>query len=161
MNFTADTPREWLIDAAAAAVLGCAIALACAKLAMGPQPLVAGLGGFALALAALRCVPAGDRKLVVPDFDAIPLAFTDAAEQAPPVEDALVVEDALLLEDVLAPPAADARVVQLFDTARMAAAGELVAGHDRQSGRAPAHPELHDASQALTDALRELRRALG
>lgn len=69
-------------------------------------------------------------------------------------------EDRLLvLDDVLAEIGPDSRVVRLFDRKAMPTAGQLktkIDDHLRQ-GSAPAQP---DASQALSDALAELRRSL-
>jgi len=70
----------------------------------------------------------------------------------------------LVLDDVLAELRPDSRVVQLFDPARMPTAGELKSRIDRHlrqgRGAAPQEPQP-DASQALYDALADLRRSLG
>jgi hypothetical protein len=69
----------------------------------------------------------------------------------------------LLLDDVLAELRPNSRVVQLFDPARMPTPGELKSRIDRhisEAGRgAPGSPQP-DASQALYDALADLRRSL-
>jgi hypothetical protein len=71
-------------------------------------------------------------------------------------------DDELLLVDVLAKLQPDSRVVQLFDRARVPTAGELKARIDRHLSQArPAVGEQPDASQALYDALADLRRSLG
>src|SRR4051812_7491606 len=66
----------------------------------------------------------------------------------------------LLLDDVLAELNPDSRVVRLFDAAAMPTPGELRARIDRHldSGRASAAPP--DASEALHEALAELRRSI-
>jgi hypothetical protein len=69
----------------------------------------------------------------------------------------------LLLDDVLAELRPDSRVVQLFDPERMPTAGQLKSRIDRHLGRvARDAPARHapDASQALYDALADLRRSL-
>ena len=69
----------------------------------------------------------------------------------------------LLLDDVLTAAAPNSRVVQLFDPSRMPTAGELKSRIDRhlRNGGRPAAPEPQpDASQALFDALADLRRSL-
>lgn len=69
----------------------------------------------------------------------------------------------LILDDVLAELRPGSRVVQLFDPERMPTAGELKSRIDRHLSRpdrdAPARQEP-DASQALYDALADLRRSL-
>ena len=69
-------------------------------------------------------------------------------------------QDELLLDDILREIAPDSRVVQLFDAARMPTAGELQANIDRHLRSAGRTPAQDDASQALHDALSELRRSL-
>ena len=68
-------------------------------------------------------------------------------------------DDALLLDDVLADLGPDSRVVRLFDAASMPTPGQLKERIDRHlGGLHPAAPP--DASQALYDALAELRLGL-
>jgi hypothetical protein len=68
-------------------------------------------------------------------------------------------EEPLVLDDILAEIGPDSRVVRLFDRQTMPTPGELKSRVDDhlRGGSAPAAP---DASQALLDALAELRRAL-
>ena len=69
--------------------------------------------------------------------------------------------DELMLDDILAELGPDSRVVRLFDPNAIPTPGQLndrIARHIREgSSPAPAPP---DASQALHDALAELRRSL-
>ena len=65
----------------------------------------------------------------------------------------------LELDDVLAQLEPDSRVVQLFDRKAMPTPGQLQSRiEDHLGHRAPA--TQHDASQALSEALAELRRSL-
>ena len=68
--------------------------------------------------------------------------------------------DELLLEDILAEIGPNSRVVRLFDPATLPTPGQLNARIVRHlnDGASPAAPP--DASQALYDALAELRRSL-
>ena len=69
-------------------------------------------------------------------------------------------EEPLLLEDILGEIEADSRVVRLFDPAAMPTPAQLNDRIQRHlvRGAPPAPP--HDASQALHDALAELRSSL-
>ena len=68
-------------------------------------------------------------------------------------------EDALVLDDILAKLGSDSRVVRLFDPAQMPTPGELNDRIERRLARsAPLPPD--DATQALHDALAELRRSI-
>ena len=88
-------------------------------------------------------VPSCPRELVLTDADR--LHPSQAAD------------DTLVLEDVLAEPGPDSRVAQLFDSNAMPTAGELKARIDRHLGGGTSHAPSPDASQALYDALAELR----
>ena len=65
----------------------------------------------------------------------------------------------MLLDDIPVELEPDARVVRLFEPRQPPTAGELQASIDRHLGR-PNSSAPPDASQALSDALAELRRAL-
>ena len=74
----------------------------------------------------------------------------------------LVLGDAdrlLVLDDVLAEIGPESRVVRLFDRKAMPTPGQLKSRIDDHLGTASA-PAQPDASQALSDALKELRRSL-
>lgn len=88
------------------------------------------------------------------------LLLTRAQMLKPPVEKR---SDPLLLDDVLAELRPDSRVVQLFDPNRMPTPGELKTRIDRHLGAVStgvSDEPQPDASQALYDALAELRRSL-
>jgi hypothetical protein len=69
-------------------------------------------------------------------------------------------EEPLLLDNVLAELGPDSRVVRLFDPAAMPTPGQLKSRIDDHLGQGPAAAASTDASQALSDALAELRRSL-
>ena len=75
------------------------------------------------------------------------------------VETAAVEEQPLLLDDILAEMGPDSRVVRLFDRASMPTPGQLRSRIDDHLGQTGS-PAASDASQALSDALAELRRSL-
>ena len=66
----------------------------------------------------------------------------------------------LMLDDVLAEIGPEARVVRLFDPSRMPTPGQLKSRIDDHLGQGPAADAPTDASQALSDALAELKRSL-
>ncbi len=65
----------------------------------------------------------------------------------------------LLLNDAIPQPAPNSRVVQLFAPQPMATAGQLADRIERHLGNAPSAPTA-DATDALHEALEELRRSL-
>jgi hypothetical protein len=66
-------------------------------------------------------------------------------------------DEMLILDDILAELGPDSRVVRLFDRKAMPTPGQLKSRIDHHIGQGPAQS---DASQALSDALAELRRSL-
>lgn len=144
---------EFGLDVGAAAVLGAAASFCATLLGAGVAGAVLGGAVFPLAFVALRTVPDG-RALPLAPF--APQALEFAAEP-----DLLLlterVGDELLLDDRLAPAAEDSRVVRLFGDHRIPTAGELHANIERHLASRQAVP---DATQALSDALAELRRNL-
>jgi hypothetical protein len=68
--------------------------------------------------------------------------------------------DPLLLDDILAELGPDSRVVRLFDRKTMPTPGQLKSRIDGHLGQGAAPAGASDASQALADALAELRRSL-
>jgi hypothetical protein len=169
-------------DAGAAVALATAVAYAI-LLTVAPVPAAAaGALAFVTAFNGLRSVR--PRRYVLADFGPIPLEAEEPDElilteadrflpqlvlaEADRVPGELILTDAdrltsegeLVLEDVLAEPAADSRVVRLFDPAAMPTPGQLHDRIDRHlsgSGLPAASP---DASQALHQALADLRRSL-
>ena len=67
--------------------------------------------------------------------------------------------DPLMLDDILSQIGPDSRVVRLFDRKAMPTPAELKARIDSHLGHVPP-PPLSDASQALSEALAQLRRSL-
>jgi hypothetical protein len=102
--------------------------------------------------------------LLTPDLTAMrtELLLTNGQRLDPPVRSPADAEE-LLLDDVLAELKPDSRVVRLFNPADVPTAGELKARIDRHLGEGmnPAAPRQQDDSQALYDALANLRRSLG
>ena len=139
---------EASVDSAAAAVYAGGTALVLYLLNASNGYIAVGMAvAFAGCLYGLRSIEPEFVAYPLPAFDARPfeavaldeLLLTDF------VRPAQASEDALVLDDMLAKPGLDSRVVQLFDPDAMPAPEQDV----------PA-----DASQALHDALAELRRSL-
>jgi hypothetical protein len=92
--------------------------------------------------------PAERHELLLTDADRVPTSVAPTGEEP------------LLLDDMLAELEPNSRVVRLFDAARMPTPGQLdcrIRQHLSGPRAAVEHP---DASQALYDALAELRRSL-
>lgn len=133
---------ESVVDAAAASLLAGAVGYAVYKLAIA-QAAVAGAGvAFGLSFAGLRRVQPSketapiDRPVTTAVGDLLAEADRSLAHE----------EDELVLDDILAALNPDSRVVHLFERDAMPAP--------------PPPPRTPDASQALHDALAELRRSL-
>lgn len=155
----------------------------------GVAPVSALLVGFstlfALAFAMMRAIPPEPRLLALPTFDQPELQddvllLVDALGRdellldspyvprdellldtplGAPAELAAVAE--LLLDDPLPAAAPDSRVVQLFAGGRMPTAGQLQQRIDRHLAGGERPAVVHqDASDALSEALAELRRSL-
>lgn len=150
--------------------------------------LLVGFGTvFAVAFGVMRLVAPEERRLALPPFEQsamledelllddvlgenelmleTPYAADELLLDLPLVQPAdLSAVAELLLDDPLPAPAVDSRVVQLFAGNRMPTAGQLqrridrhLAGDEQHHDRAPT-PQ--DASDALSEALAELRRSL-
>jgi len=94
----------------------------------------------------------GTSELILTDDDRLQageLLLTDRVKTEEPLE----------LNDILGELRPDARVVRLFDRKQMPTPGQLKSRIDSHLEQAPVRP-LSDASQALSDALAELRRSL-
>lgn len=136
------------------------------------QPALVGLTAAAMAIGIVLCgrllnrVGRGEPKYHVPIFDLgamkpvepCELVLTEA-QRLNPVEQSPSLEEPLELNDVLHEVGPDTRVVRLFDPNAMPTPGQLKTRIDRhlEGGLPPASP---DASQALYDALAELRLSL-
>src|SRR6478735_8181121 len=89
------------------------------------------------------------------------LVLTEADQLQSPGELLLTEEDRLLvLDDVLAEIGPESRVVRLFDRKAMPTPGQLKSRIDHHLRQDAAATARSDASQALSDALAELRRSL-
>ena len=122
---------------------------------------------FVLRVFDVRDIEAMDDELVLTDGERIDddLVLTDA-DRLHPGELVLTEADRLIsagqpleLDDILHELQPDSRVVRLFDRKAMPTPGQLKQRIDTHLEQAPARP-LSDASQALSDALAELRRSL-
>jgi hypothetical protein len=159
---------ERAVDASAAALLAVATAFCCARLSLGlPGTGAAFLASFGLGFAALRAVRPEEPAFRIGDF--APADTEDFESDSTIDREADVEADVpngspeLLLDDVLAELAPDSRVVRLFDPATMPTPAELQARIKRHLGSdysMPAQAQEVDASEALHEALAELRRSL-
>lgn len=156
-------------------------------LVSGPELVVCAAAGAILAhllcSRALQAAADGARPFNVPVFNVADIETIDdelllteadrvtdelVLTAADRVSDELVLTDAdrlhagepLVLDDILAEIGPDSRVVRLFDRAAMPTPGQLKSRIDSHRGQALAPANASDASQALSDALAELRRSL-
>lgn len=160
---------EASIDRAASGLFAMAVAYASwillpdafVTLRRGAAAALVAAAGYALVLRILSAIQPEARRLPVPVFD--------VREMEPIESDALLLteryepsasEEPLILDDVLGALAPDSRVVRLFDPAAMPTAGELNNRIRRHLVRGAPPAPSQDASQALHDALAELRRSL-
>ena len=156
---------EAIVDVAAAAIFAAAVGYAAVRLGwpMAAAAAVAGASLFA-GERLLRSVGVGSPAFKIEPFVVQPLPepedellLTEVAELLLTEQDRLD-RQLLALEDIRANVEQNSRVVRLFDPAAMPGPGELKERIDRHLGRAA--PASADASQALHDALAELRRSL-
>jgi hypothetical protein len=146
---------ESAVDAGAALLLAAAVTYALWTIAAAQSVAAAGgVGSFALCIAGLRRVPSAK-----PCEEDAPRCVTPVADLLAEADRSLAhAEDELVLEDILAALGPDSRVVRLFEPGNMPTAAEMKARIDRHlEGDGPSAP---DASQALHDALADLRRSL-
>jgi hypothetical protein len=179
---------EAAVDHGAAAVLGGAVGFALFLLlpnGMAQQGRLAAAASVAvvvfwLATKALRRVGADKPQFVLRPFEfpelhldeVEELVLTDAdrlKQTIAQLADELVLTDAdrlhpasdeLVLDDILAELGPDSRVVRLFDPAAMPTPGQLNARIERHLRGTPSPAAPADASQALYEALSELKRSL-
>jgi hypothetical protein len=159
---------ELAVDVLASAILAAAVALV--SLRLGMPPLAAGAVALLILLAGLKGLAAIGSGL--PSFKLVEFQPAEFPEATLPDEllltdaDRLLAlpsagsEEPLVLDDILANLDSGSRVVRLFDRAAMPTPGQLQVRIDRHL--ADSEPPLlsADASQALHDALAELRRTL-
>ena len=126
---------------------------------------------FLAAYAAMRLIPAEARHLALADFGAVVLDDALLLDQpCPSMLDELLLDQPLvtgaeaaaelLLDDPLPVATKDSRVVQLFADGRMPTAGQLKSRIDRHLADGGHSVPVADASDALSEALAELRRSL-
>jgi hypothetical protein len=159
---------ETVADTLAAAVFAAATGYAVGSLLHGivghAQLEVAAATAFVtsylLCIRGLRTIAATAPRLSLPEFavpalESVPfdeLVLTDA-DRLRPGDD-----EPLELDDILAEIGPDSRVVRLFDPSAMPTPGQLRARIDRHLDEGSA--AAPDASEALFEALAELRRSL-
>ena len=180
-------PVERAADVAASAIFAGATAFAVRSTALDFDPgfasaiatALVGVAAFLLAHSGLGRLAADQPYYALDAFDLVPLEpapenrkavgelwltaemavselwLTAEMALSPPCAD-----DVLLLEDRLTDVDADARVVRLFDPRQMYATGMHPPSGARKRGPSRPAPAPSDASQALSDALAELRRSL-
>jgi hypothetical protein len=147
------------VDAAAAAVY--AVGTAAVLSLLGASSAYTALGvavAFGGCLYGLRSIEPEYLDFKVPTFEAQGLDPVEADELFLTEADlASAQDDALVLDDILAEVDPESRVVSLFDRDAMPSPAQLKARIDEhlRGERTP------DASQALHEALAELRRSLG
>jgi hypothetical protein len=158
---------------------------------LGAGALLFGALAYEACAGALRRVPAGGEAFSSSSFDLPDLEFeeelllTEQAKLLFTEEELLLTEqvelllteedrfrpmaaseaDELVLDDILAELGPESRVVRLFDRAAMPTPGQLNDRIERHLRGAPSQqaqrPQPADASEALHEALAELRRSLG
>jgi hypothetical protein len=166
MDARCTTWLETGADSAAAAVLAVAVAFALVTFGLGSATAgIAALAVLAASLLALRSVPLAPPQFTLAAFALEPMPVPEAidelilteADRLQQPEPSPAAEE-LLLDDVLAELEDSSRVVRLFDRATMPTAEEMKARIDRHLDGS--RSSSSDASQALHDALSELRRTL-
>jgi hypothetical protein len=127
---------------------------------------IAAVIGFTAGRSIQRAMVGKPRLFPQPIFDLVTIAPTPAPhldELVLTEADRLVAASAaepLILDDVLADVSSDSRVVRLFDPAAMPTPGQLQARIDRHLDGGTSHSPSPDASEALLEALADLRRSL-
>ncbi|HEX6741344.1 MAG TPA: hypothetical protein VF079_06065 [Sphingomicrobium sp.] len=156
---------EAIVDVTAAAIAAAAVGYATLRLGWPVAAAVgAGVGSLLAAARLLRSIEPVPAGFAIAPFAVSPLPepedellLTEVTELLLTEEDRLDVQ-VLALEDIRANVEQNSRVVRLFDPAAMPTPGELNEKIERHLGGPSA--ACADASQALHDALAELRRSL-
>lgn len=156
MNGRAVIRIESAVDVGAAALLAGAVAYAGHALLVMPVSVAASAAGaFGLCFAGLRQVsPTGRAAIVSTTPVTALLAEADRLLDEQPLQ-----SDELVLDDILVALDPDSRVVRLFEPGAHPAPAQLKARIDRHL-EASAPAGFPDDSQALYEALSELRRSL-
>jgi hypothetical protein len=165
---------EAAVAFAAAIALAAASAFAGYRLAYGLTDIVgttavavvAAAIGFTAGRSLQRTLAGKPGLFPQPIFELV----TIAPAPAPHLEELVLTEtdkvvadpapEPLILDDVLADVSSDSRVVRLFDAAAMPTPGQLKARIDRHLDGGTSHSPSPDASEALLEALADLRRSL-
>ena len=155
MNGRAAARIEAAVDAGAALLFAAAVAYALWRVMTAQVAAAGSMGAFALCLTVLRRVPATSVPLIETSCGPTPVA--DLLAEAD--RSLAHAEDELVLDDILAALDSGSRVVRLFEPAAMPTPGQLKDRIDRHLGGGDVSP-ASDASQALHDALADLRRSL-
>ena len=179
---------EAIVDHGAAALFAAAFGFALFLLLRAHFPyartgavaIPAAVLAYWLVARGLRRIATGAPRFVVPDFE-IPVLDVEEAEELvltdadrlkhtiAKMTDELVLTDAdrlpsnsseLVLDDILAELGPNSRVVRLFDPSAMPTPGQLNARIEQHLRGSPAPAAPADASQALYEALSDLRRSL-
>jgi hypothetical protein len=163
---------ETSVEAGSAAIFAGAVAFAAFHLvqgAVGERGLAAVTAGAAavaylLCGATLKRLTSEQPRFPFSVFDVSEIDFTDCdellltdAERVPPSASRDVGDR---VDQIAAEISADSRVVRLFDPAAMPSPEQLKDRIDQQLDGGASPPPSPDASQALYDALSELRRSL-
>jgi hypothetical protein len=162
---------DWIeaaVDCCAAAIFATAVAFATLvvgqSLASGPQPAAlaaaAGLAAFIGCSTLLRNVRAEVKSFAIGSFDIVPFDFPPAPDELVLSKSDRLRDDELVLDDILTELGPDSRVVRLFDPAAMPSPGELRDRIDHHLRQRPGTSAAPDESEALFEALAELRRSL-
>ncbi len=173
------TKVERAVERAAATLF--ATAMACSTFAFLANELdqlrlaIVSLGafvaGFALAATVLRILGRDAAQFALPSFELSPLdldpwdelLLTEQTELVLTEADRLPeksAEDELILDDILAKLGSDSRVVRLFEPSAMPTPGQLNARIESHLRQASTPAAVVDASEALFEALTQLRRSL-
>jgi hypothetical protein len=130
------------------------------------RPGMVAAGGMAAVVAypaarfLLRLLEGGPRPFPQPVFHIVTIEpdelLLTESDRLQPAGDAAPLE----LDDILVEIAPDSRVVQLFDPSAMPTPGQIKARIDRHLDGGTSHSPSPDASEALFEALADLRRSL-
>ena len=152
------------MDSAAAAVF--AAGTASVLLLLGASSFyvaISSLMAFTGCLYGLRSIEPEYAEFRLPHFEVEQIETVELDELELTTADRLTArnsDDALVLDDILAEIGPDSRVVRLFDRDAMPTPGQLKARIDRHLDDSDGASVPRDASQALNEALAELRRSL-
>ena len=153
---------ERVVDAVAAIALAAASGFASFALLGGPaSTLAASIVTGLAAWLGLQRIEAAPMTHHLPHFLPASAEFADPADELVLTEEmAIVAANELLLDDILEELGPESRVVRLFARPAPPTAGELSDSIDRHLNAGPDRFQAPDASDALLNALADLRRSL-